>query len=268
MFATSSDGRYQMSGTIGQPDAGAVLAADGFELRGGFWPGLAGQVTCETGPPTIVHTVAGDREAGAVTSPCTGYIDPRIESDNGVHVDLGVDEIVVAFSERVFRLGPAPLEPPDAGSFEVFETGGEAPPAVALVEQLSPESYRVVLDRIITIGEWTTVKANVQDACGNAIRDEGHLGPGQPEPDRIDLAFLPGDVNQDKIVSPLDLINLRQFLSTGSFHNECADILYFDIDRDGVMPEPQDLLRFRQMLVGSAPATRPWSLEVLGSEQP
>jgi hypothetical protein len=35
-------------------------------------------------------------------------------------------------------------------------------------------------------------------------------------------------------------------------------ILYFDIDRHGVIREPQDLLRFRRMLSGSGPATRSW----------
>ena len=75
-------------------------------------------------------------------------------------------------------------------------------------------------------------------------------------------------MNQDGQVTPLDLINLRQFLTAGSFHSECADEMYFDIDRDGVMPEPQDLLRFRQMLGGAAPATQAWTLAEMNAPQP
>jgi hypothetical protein len=34
------------------------------------------------------------------------------------------------------------------------------------------------------------------------------------------------------------------------------------------MPEPQDLLRFRQLIAGTAPATRSWTLATLNAEQP
>lgn len=34
---TSSDAGYTLSGTIGQPDAGPVLAGGGYSLTGGFW---------------------------------------------------------------------------------------------------------------------------------------------------------------------------------------------------------------------------------------
>jgi hypothetical protein len=36
----SVGGGYILEGTIGQPDAGPVLTGGGYELRGGFWPGL------------------------------------------------------------------------------------------------------------------------------------------------------------------------------------------------------------------------------------
>ena len=35
MFSASGD--YELSGTIGQPDAGSTLTGDNFELTGGFW---------------------------------------------------------------------------------------------------------------------------------------------------------------------------------------------------------------------------------------
>lgn len=36
MFSTSADGVFELSGTIGQPDAGTMAGGD-FELHGGFW---------------------------------------------------------------------------------------------------------------------------------------------------------------------------------------------------------------------------------------
>ena len=262
--------RLELSGTIGQPDAGVLTDASGrLEMIGGFWAGVSSEPACETIAPRIVHTFAAPAPAGStMTSPCTGYIDPRIESDNGDVANLGVDEVVIVFSEPVYRLGAEPINPPDVSSFSIIETGESAPPNVAAVEQLSPDSYRVVLDQIITIGEWTTLRADGQDGCSNRILNQGDLGSGQTEPDRIDLAYLPGDINQDGLVSPQDLINLRQYLTNGSFHNDCEDVLYFDIDRDGVMPEPQDLIRFRQMIAGTPPATRSWTLETLNADQP
>ncbi len=43
MFA--SGGSFELSGTIGQPDAGVMTGGD-FELVGGFWPGASGG-TCD-----------------------------------------------------------------------------------------------------------------------------------------------------------------------------------------------------------------------------
>mgnify|MGYP000879470106 CR=1 FL=1 len=51
MFATN--GGFELSGTIGQPDAGAVILSGGsFELTGGFWafvtpPSCAGDLNCD-----------------------------------------------------------------------------------------------------------------------------------------------------------------------------------------------------------------------------
>ena len=36
---TSSGGAYELSGTIGQPDAGTTMTGGAFTLAGGFWPG-------------------------------------------------------------------------------------------------------------------------------------------------------------------------------------------------------------------------------------
>lgn len=38
---SSTGGDFEMSGTIGQPDAGAVMTGGDFELTGGFWAGVS-----------------------------------------------------------------------------------------------------------------------------------------------------------------------------------------------------------------------------------
>ena len=42
----TTGGTYELSGTIGQPDAGAVMTGGTFELVGGFWPGAAADEFC------------------------------------------------------------------------------------------------------------------------------------------------------------------------------------------------------------------------------
>jgi len=50
---TSTGGDYSLSGTIGQPDAGAVLSGGDFGLRGGFWPGQATQTAPANDAPEV-----------------------------------------------------------------------------------------------------------------------------------------------------------------------------------------------------------------------
>jgi len=39
-------GDFELSGTIGQPDAGAVMSGGDFELTGGFWAGIGEDEFC------------------------------------------------------------------------------------------------------------------------------------------------------------------------------------------------------------------------------
>ncbi len=216
-------------------------------------------LVCDSTPPRI-HHAAGESQ----TRPCTGYIDPRLESDNAVDLNRGVTEVSFVFTRPVQKVGGGT---PDAADFTVTQTGAGTPPTVTGVSTTDNVTFTVTLSGPPALQEWTTIIADVEDVCGNPIESAGNMGPGVAEPDRIDIAFLPGDINQDGQVTPQDLINFRQFLA-GGYHNECEDIWYFDIDRDGVMPEPQDLIRFRQLLFGTPPATREWSLADLNNEQP
>jgi hypothetical protein len=41
--SSSAGGNYTLSGTIGQPDAGAAMNGSGYSLAGGFWAGAMNQ---------------------------------------------------------------------------------------------------------------------------------------------------------------------------------------------------------------------------------
>ncbi len=256
-------GEIRLDGTIGQPDAG-VMSSGRFELTGGFWA-VTQHPACSPTGPFVVHRASDPAAATSASSPCSGYIDPRVESSDGITADLGIDHIMFAFNEPVVGAGGGPVGVDD---FVVTQTGAGPAPVIKAVERVGSVTYRVILDRPVATQEWTTVRAVVENACGVEIHNVGDLGPGSVEPDRIDIGRLPGDVNSDGQVSPLDLLKLRQFLSGGGGAPCANEGNYFDIDRDGVFPEPQDLIRFRQLLAGTGTATRPWAGVTMHSDQP
>ncbi len=45
MFTAGGD--FELSGTIGQPDAGMAMSGGSFELIGGFWPGAGASPPCD-----------------------------------------------------------------------------------------------------------------------------------------------------------------------------------------------------------------------------
>lgn len=84
---TSTGGDFELSGTIGQPDAG-VLSGDGFEVSGGFWFGLAPTDCDDDGlvslfdHDTIVSCLLGPAD-GIGPSPCGCF-----DVDGDGHVTL------------------------------------------------------------------------------------------------------------------------------------------------------------------------------------
>ena len=166
------------------------------------------------------------------------------------------------FSEPVQAAGGGP---PNPDSFTVSTTAG-APPVIDDVV-VDGTAVSIMLGTPPPLNEWTTIVANIEDLCGNAIVSLGDLGPGVAEPDRLDFAFLPGDVNQDCRVSPLDLVRFRQGFA-GTWSPPCGPVEdYLDITRNGSIT-PIDLLRMRQLLLGTPPATRRWLGEVSHASQP
>ena len=69
---TTSVGAYEISGTIGQPDAGSLIAG-GYVIEGGLWGDL--ETVPEPGPPGL--TIAGVFHGIVMISwpaPSTGYV--------------------------------------------------------------------------------------------------------------------------------------------------------------------------------------------------
>lgn len=214
-------------------------------------------------PPEIVH---GSGQQGE-TRPFSGYIDPRSESSNGVDLNRGITEVALLFSEPVDSVGGGPLTP---DAFIVTETGGAAPPTVDMVDASAMPLVVLTLSRPPTLQEWTTIQAVVQDQSDppNVIVDGGDQGPGVNESDRIDIGFLPADINQTGNVNPLDLLTFKQFVNgvqtppLGTLED------FIDINRDGVV-NPLDLLSFKQLINGvSPPSTIEWALESMNNTRP
>ena len=70
---TSAGGVYSVSGTIGQPDAGAAMTNGQYSVTGGFWAlPTAVQVT---GAPTLTIASAGPSQASMSWTPATpGFV--------------------------------------------------------------------------------------------------------------------------------------------------------------------------------------------------
>ena len=69
---TSSVGLYEISGTIGQPDAGSVSAGN-YVIEGGFWSDL--EAVPEPGPPGLaIELVSPGSALITWPAPSTGYV--------------------------------------------------------------------------------------------------------------------------------------------------------------------------------------------------
>ncbi len=216
----------------------------------------------DTDPPEIVHATGLPGE----TRPFSGYVDPRIESTNGADLDQGLTEIALLFSRPVQHVAGGPL---GVDSFVVTETGGGVPPTVVSVASDAMPLVTLTLDRPITLLEYTTVRAVVKDLSDppRMIANNGNAGPGVDEPDRVDIAFLPADVDQSEDVTPFDLLVFRQIVNDVVDPTPGIDEDFVDINRSGAV-EPFDLLVFRQMVNGISPATRAWAGASLNNERP
>lgn len=216
---------------------------------------------CPPPRPAIVHAHGLPGE----TRLFSGYIDPRSDAGSG-GTPAGITSCDVCFNVPVLGLPspPAPEVAVGPQNFRLFQTGPAAAPIVTSVTRLDRLCYRVTWNRPVTLQQWTTLRVLFAFGChGTPIQTLGNLGPGMVEPDRIDFGFLPGDVDQNRAVQPLDLLRFRRILN-GTFIPSLGIAEDFvDTDRNGAI-QPSDLLRFRQLIYGVAPSTMAWSGQTIG----
>ena len=208
-------------------------------------------VPADLEPPTIIHN------GGEATFPFSGYIDPRGESSDGVSLDLGIQGVTITFSEPVRDVDSGPGGALTAGAFTLTGTAGSYP-AIVTVDAAANPTVELTFAGPIPVGEWTTLIAGVEDLSGNRIENLGNLGIEVDEPDRVDIGFLPGDIDQDGRMVPLDLIRFRGMLA-GTYQHPAGDAAdYADTNRDDVV-DSSDLVRFRQLIDGTGSASRCWA---------
>ncbi len=207
-------------------------------------------VASESAPPTIVHD-------GISTFPPSGFIDPLGESSNGSTLDLGIDTIDIAFNKPVRDVGENEGGGLTIDAFSVVASESGTPPTVIALQTDNNMNVTLTLSSKLPVGEWTTVVADVEDFAGVRISHPGDLGVDD-EVDRVDIGFLPADVDQNGIVGPLDLFRFRQYVVGTATPAYGSNADYIDTDRSGVI-NPLDLLRFRNLVNGGGNATQPWS---------
>ncbi len=222
---------------------------------------------CEAGP----YVVQGAFSVSFDDHAWTGYIDPKGESSDGVLFDMGLDRITLVFSEQVYNVGGGALS---SSAFSVTQTNNNHdppldPPNVECIEDLGVigewHFVTVVLDRILTVQEWTTIIADVEDLDGNMIQ-RSPVCDGNDELDRVTVGFLPADVDQDELVGPFDVLRFREYVNGVNKPPQGVTRDFVDLDRDGII-DPFDLLLLRQLILGVSPAARVWAGETL-EEQP
>ncbi len=200
-------------------------------------------------PPEIVHGLGMVGE----TRPHSGYIDPRHETIDGVAVTESIDEVTIVFTEPVRNVGGASLS---ADAFQVTSIPGQSP-HVSGIDATDNPTVRIMFDTPFPTMSWTTIQAVVEDMDGNPITNKGNLGPAD-ELDRVDIGFLPGDVDQNGEIGPIDLFVFRQ-ITNGVFDpTQGLPTDYADTNRDSAIT-PIDLFRYRQLINGVT-STVEWGL--------
>lgn len=186
-----------------------------------------------------------------------GFIDPRRESTDGTNLNQGMDEETIVFCETVGDSGGNALV---SGDFAISVTGGTAP-TISNVTTSDNQTFTLTLSTILPVQEWTTIGANVFSLTDPTIPivDAGNQGASVSEPDRVDIGFLPADVNQSGTVEPLDLFTYRQYVNDVASPPIGAEDDYTDVDRSG-STTPLDLFLYRQLINGTnPPSTKNWT---------
>lgn len=235
-----------------------TLLVDGFGVDS---PSVDGVEITVAPPLQIAHTTDPSNQ----TAPFSGYIDPRAELDTDGNRQ-GITSTTMRFSQPIY--GTPTQDPITPANFSISTTGGTTP-TITHIEILEANQtiVRLNFNQPIPLQHWTTVVADVFDMNGTPIESRGSLGESGNEPDRVDLAALPGDIDQDGTADPRDVFQFRSLVNAEEPPLE-GDIEQFtDIDRNGVL-NPIDLFRLRQVLLGIDLASQPWANQSLLATRP
>lgn len=213
----------------------------------------------------IELTVDAPLQLADTTTPFSGYIDPLAELDTS-GTRTGITSAQMRFSESIF--GSPTGDPVTIENFTISSTGGITPGITSI--DITDAPFPVVtfdFDGPIPLQHWTTIVAYIYDANGDPILNEGSLGENGDEPDRLDMAALPGDIDQNGIVEPMDIFRFRKLVNSENTPSVGTIEQFADLDRNGAV-EPLDLFRFRQILVGVGLSSQPWSGQSLKETRP
>ncbi len=231
-------------------------------VKGICWTNGSATFLTNAGVPAVPELVHGCGQDGE-TAPRSGLVDPRQESTDGSTLNRGYQSARLVFTQPVVKCDGSPI---DGSSFALSETGGGTVPTITGATAVG-DTVTVNWDRPITLQEWTTITAvDVCNGAGQAVPNNGDQGPGVNETDRVDIGFLPCDVNQSSDVSPFDLLRFRQIVN--EVFVPCEPVLHLIDMNHNLNTDPFDLLVFRQLVQGIGPATKVWNGESMNNTQP
>jgi hypothetical protein len=229
----SASGTFSLSGTVGQPEAGAPMIGGSFELTGGFWTvaGSAGATVsiASANPPT---------PAANPYQPGQPYMDV-LDTGTGTSLSAGVGapgtapQGAIQYSPIRVTFSVAPVPAPAPGNITVSCVGGSLPcPTVAAVGA-GPGANEFQL----------TLSAGIPPLSCASIAFSG-TATGL----KLQYRSHPGNLNLDNSTNTQDLLALVQALNNGSA-NLAANLARYNVDRMGAV-NTQDLLRLVQLLNG------------------
>ncbi len=138
----SSGGEFELSGTIGQPDAGMMMSADGvFTLEGGFWGGIEGVGITPTPTPTLTPTPGN--------SPVLGPLPKLLVGDDSMD-----NLFVLADALDTAVLATDPDTPVESLIWSysgggIYNINGVAPLDLGMDDPLNPPSTKVINTQVL-----------------------------------------------------------------------------------------------------------------------
>jgi hypothetical protein len=227
----STGGTYSLGGTIGQPDAGAMLGGS-FTLAGGFWPAAS--------VPAIGVNIVSANPPAAAGNPYAPGQPFRDVLDTGsttmLTAGIGgagtVPQGGIQYAQISVTFSGTPSPAPTLANIGISCTGGACPTVTGVSGAGS--AYTITLSGVIPPTHCTTLTF----AGTNA---------GQ----KLQYQFLPGDADLSGAVNTVDLLWLVQRLNDGTA-NQSANHARYNINRSTESPpvNTTDLLRLVQLLNG------------------